>query len=186
MKQKAVFLDRDGTIIKEVDLLRNISQLRLLPNAGKAIKKINLLGYLVIIITNQPVIARGWVTEQDIDYAHFVLLERLKRAGARVQGVYYCPHHPNANLKKYRIRCACRKPNIGMIKKAFRIFNIDPKKSFIVGDRTEDMLAGKRAGLKSILVKTGYGGRDKKYPVAADFQAKNLYRAADIIKKYGS
>ena len=186
MKQKAVFLDRDGTINKETDLLKNVSQLRLLPNVGKAIKKLNLLKYLVIIITNQPVIARGWATEQDVDYAHFVLLERLKRAGARVQGIYYCPHHPNANLKQYRIRCACRKPNIGMIKKALRIFNIDPNKSFIVGDRTADILAGKRAGLKSILVKTGHGGRDKKYPVTADFQAKNLYRAVDIVKKYGS
>lgn len=181
---KAVFLDRDGTINKEVDVLRDVKQLKLLPGVGQAIKKINQLGFLVIIVTNQPVIARGWLKEKEVDAIHAVLVKRLHKKGTKIDAVYYCPHHPNANLKKYRLLCRCRKPNIGMIKKAVRKFKIDSRKSFLIGDSTGDILAGKRAKLKTILVKTGYGGKDGKYQVKPDFTVKNLTEAVKIIKKY--
>ncbi len=180
---RAVFLDRDGVINREVDVLRSIKQLRLLPNAARAIKKINNLGFLAVIVTNQPVIARGWLTEKEVEEIHAVLGKRLKIGGAKIDAIYSCPHHPNANLKKYRMECSCRKPNTGLIKKAAKELNINLKKSFMVGDRTADILAGKRAGLKTILVKTGYAGKDGRYQVNPDFTAKNLLEAGEIIKK---
>lgn len=182
--QRAVFLDRDGTINREVDVLSDVKDLRLLPQAAEAIRKLNRLGFLVIIITNQPVIARGWLTEKEVDEVHALLLRRLKNRGAKIDAVYYCPHHPEANLKKYRIRCRCRKPNIGMIKKAIRRFNINYRKSFLVGDSTRDILAGKKAGLTTILVKTGYAGKDGKYEVKSDFTVRNLLDAVRVIKRY--
>lgn len=181
---RAVFLDRDGVINREVDVLRDVRQLKILPGVGQAIKKINQLGFLAIIITNQPVIARGWLNEKEVDAIHAVLVRRLNKKGAKIDAIYYCPHHPNANLKKYRLLCQCRKPNIGMIKEAVRQFKIDVKSSFFVGDTTGDILAGKRAKLKTILVRTGYAGQDGKYEVKSDFTAKNLMEAVKIISQY--
>lgn len=180
---KAVFLDRDGVINKEVDVLRSLKQLRLLPGDAQAIGQLNKLSFLIIVVTNQPVIARGWLAEEEVDAIHNVLIKRLVQKGARIDAIYYCPHHPNANLKKYRCNCRCRKPNIGLIKKAVKKFKINVKKSFMIGDSTRDILAGKRAGLKTILVKTGYGGKDGKYSVKPDFVSKNLMEAVSIIKK---
>lgn len=181
--KKAVFLDRDGVINKEVDYLRNLKQLRLLPGVAQVIRKLNKLGFLIIIVTNQPVIARGWLTEKEVDDIHSVLIKRLSQKSAKINAIYYCPHHPEANLKKYRIYCHCRKPNIGLIKKAVKKFKIDVKKSFMVGDSTTDILAGKRAGLKTILVETGYAGKDGKYNIKPDCAIKNLSQAIKIIKK---
>lgn len=182
--KRAVFLDRDGVIIKEVDNLREVSQLRLIPGAVKAIQTLNKMGVLVVIITNQPVVARGWINEKELKYIHQVLLKRLAKKGAKIDAVYYCPHHPEANLKKYRKKCSCRKPNIGLVKKAIKDFSISIKKSFFIGDQTRDILTGKNAGLKTILIKTGYGGRDGKFNVKADFEAKNLIKAIEIVKNY--
>ncbi len=181
---KAVFLDRDGVINREVDVLRSVKQLRILPKAAEAIRKINRIGFLAIVITNQPVVARGWLTEKEVDRIHAVLIKRLGAKGAKLDAIYYCPHHPNANLKKYRMKCSCRKPNIGLIKKAAKNFGINLKKSFMVGDSTRDILAGKRAGMKTILVKTGYAGKDRKYDVKPDFTATDLNKAVGIIKKH--
>ncbi len=181
---KAVFLDRDGTINKEVEYLRDLGRLRILPGAGRAIAKLNRLGFLVVIVTNQPVVARGWLDEKELDEIHAILIRRLKKDGAKIDAVYYCPHHPKANLKKYRLFCRCRKPNIGMITKAVKKFKINIKKSFMVGDSTRDILTGKRVGLKTILVKTGYGGQDGKYKIRPDFVAKNLLGAVKIVSKY--
>lgn len=183
MSQKAVFLDRDGVINREVDVLRNLKQLRLLPGAAQAIRQLNKLGFLIIVVTNQPVIARGWLTEKEVGAIHNVLIKRLAQKGAGIDAIYYCPHHPNANLKEYRCNCRCRKPNIGLIKKAVKKFKINVKISFMIGDSTRDILAGKRAGLKTILVETGYAGKDGKYDVKPDFRIKNLSEAIKIIKK---
>lgn len=180
----AVFLDRDGTINHDVDNLRDIKKLRLLPGAAQAIGQLNKLGFLVIVITNQPVVARGWLTEADVEQINQELNKRLKNQGAKIDGFYYCPHHPNANLKKYRRECDCRKPNIGMVKKAQKDFDIDLRKSFFVGDSTRDILAGKSAGLKTILVSTGYGGKDGVYKVEPDRTANNLKEAVEVIKKW--
>ena len=183
-KFKAVFLDRDGTINKEVDNLCDVRDLRILPGVAGAIKKLNNLGFLTIIITNQPVVSRGWLTEKEINEIHAVLIKRLGKRGAKIDAVYFCPHHPDAQVKKYRLHCKCRKPNIGMIQKAVKRFKIDMRKSFMVGDSTRDILAGKRAKLTTILVKTGYKGKDGKYNVKPDFLAKNLNGAVRIIGNY--
>jgi D,D-heptose 1,7-bisphosphate phosphatase len=180
---KAVFLDRDGVINKEVDVLRSLKQLRLLSGVAQTIKQLNKLGFLIIVVTNQPVVARGWLTEKEVDNIHNVLIKRLSQKDAKIDAIYYCPHHPNANLKKYRCHCQCRKPNIGLIKKAVEKFKINVKISFMIGDSTGDILAGKRAGLKTILVRTGYAGKDGKYDVKPDFAVKNLIKAIKIIKK---
>lgn len=187
--QKAVFLDRDGVIIQQVDFLIKPKQLKLLPNVGKVIKLLNHFGFLVVVITNQPVVARGLIKPEGIDKIHTVLINRLKKQGAKIDAVYFCPHHPNANVKKYRLRCRCRKPGIGLIIKAAKDFNINLKKSFMVGDALIDIVAGKRAGLTNILVKTGPGHSrlDKLYQknFKPDFIAKNLNEIIRIIKKYG-
>ena len=181
---KAVFLDRDGTINLEVDVLRHVKQLRLLPGAAQAIKRLNGLGFLVVVVTNQPVVARGWLTEKEVDHIHVTLAERLLKRGAKLNAIYYCPHHPNANLKKYRIKCRCRKPNIGMVRKAVRELSIDLRASWMVGDGGRDVAAGKKAGLQTILVKTGYGGKDIDYGATPDFVARDLGAAVAIIKQY--
>lgn len=180
---RAVFLDRDGTINREVDYLRSIRQLRILPGAASSIKELNQLGFLVIIISNQPVVARGWLTEQGVDEIHIELLRRLTKKGAKINAIYYCPHHPSGRLKKYRTACDCRKPNTGLLKKAVRDFEIDLGKSFFIGDRTGDILAGQRVGTKTILVQTGYGGTDNLHNVKPDAIAKNLEEATSIIMR---
>ena len=180
-RTRAVFLDRDGTINREVDVLRNLRQLRLLPGAADAIRRLNRLGFRVIVITNQPVIARGWLSEAGVEEIHRVLAGRLLRLGARLDAVYYCPHHPDANRKKYRARCRCRKPGTGLIARAARDFGIDLSRSFLAGDRTGDILAGNRAGLTTLLLETGYGGRDGKHVARPDHRARNLKEAARII-----
>ncbi len=184
MRAKAIFLDRDGVLNREVDVLRDVKQLRVLPGVAVALRTFTKRGFLNIIITNQPVIARGWLTERGVEHINEVLLQRLAARGARIDAVYYCPHHPNANLKKYRVKCACRKPAVGMIKNAVKDFQIDLKKSFFVGDTTMDIMTGRNAKLKTILVKTGYAGHDGRYNVKPDFTAKNLMGAVRIIAAY--
>jgi histidinol-phosphate phosphatase family protein len=184
LKRPAVFMDRDGTIIRQVELLHKVSQVRLFPDAVAAIKKFNDLGYLVVIITNQPVIARGIIGPKEVDRIHAVLIDRLAKKGAKIDAVYFCPHHPKANVKKYRMECRCRKPNIGMITDAVKDMNIDLKKSFFIGDSTRDILAANRAKVKMILLKTGHGGKDVwQFKSKPDFVVKNLASAAQIVKE---
>ncbi|PYQ11380.1 MAG: HAD family hydrolase [Acidobacteria bacterium] len=180
---RAVFLDRDGTIIREVNHLRDRRQLRLLPRAADGIRAFNRLGYRVIVITNQPVVARGWVSEVQLQSIHRTLLERLARRGARLDAIYYCPHHPDANLARYRVRCRCRKPGTALIRRAMRRFGIRSERSFMVGDGTRDMLAGRRAGLTTVLVGTGYAGRDGSYEVRSDYGVRDLREAARLVRR---
>ena len=182
--KKAVFLDRDGTIIKQVELMHSVEDLRLLPGVGRAINALNQLGFLVIIVTNQPVVARGIIAPKEVDSIHAVLIERLNGQGAKVDAVYFCPHHPEATMPKFRLRCRCRKPEPGMILKGLKKLNINSKKSFIVGDALIDVVAGKKAVLKTILVKTvpGHALLDEKYKhVKPDFTVRNLMQAVKII-----
>jgi D,D-heptose 1,7-bisphosphate phosphatase len=183
-KKRAVFLDRDGVINREIGILSSVKQLKILPSAAAAIMALNKMGFLVVIITNQPVIARGLISEPELDAIHAVMVRRLARRGAKIDAIYYCPHHPEADVKKYRVRCRCRKPNIGLIMRAVKEHGIALDKSFLIGDRTVDIAAGKKARVRTILVKTGYGGKDGKFDVAPDFIAKDLSAAVKIIKKY--
>lgn len=187
---KAIFLDRDGTIVRHVDLLHKASKLHLLPNSARAIKEFNRLGYLTIVITNQPVVARGIATLEDVEKVNAALIRRLARRGARIDAVYFCPHHPEKypgvprHARKYRVVCVCRKPKPGMLKQAIKEYGIDPRKSFMIGDSMIDIVAGKRAGTKTILVKTGPGHRlDKKFKdVKPDFIVGDLLEAGKIIR----
>lgn len=179
--KKAVFLDRDGTINWEVDNLKSQSQLKLLPLAANGIRLFNKNDFFVVVITNQPVVARGHLTEDNLLALHDELKKRLKKKGANIDAIYYCPHHPNANIAKYRKDCPDRKPNLGLIKKAIAEHKISLKDSFFVGDSTTDLQTAKNAKIKSILVQTGYGGADKRYAVKPGLIVDNLYQAAKLI-----
>jgi mannose-1-phosphate guanylyltransferase / phosphomannomutase len=184
-KRKAVFLDRDGVINKEIDQLSKIEYFKIYSFVAKAIKKINESDYLIILITNQPMIAKGFIKEKELEMIHKKLETELGRQGAKIDAIYYCPHHPEkgfkGEIKKFKIKCNCRKPEIGMLIQAKKDFNIDLKKSFLIGDKTSDILAGKKAGCQTILVKTGYAGKDKRHSVKPDFIADNLFQAVKKI-----
>lgn len=161
-KQKAIFLDRDGTINKYVGYLRTPEQFELLEGAGEAIRKINLSGYLAIVVTNQPVIARGEVTVDGLQQIHNKMETMLGKEGAYLDGVYYCPHHPDkgfaGEVGELKIVCECRKPKAGLLLQAAKDFNIDLSQSWMIGDSENDVLAGKNAGCKTALIsETDYG-----------------------------
>ena len=155
-KQKAIFLDRDGTINHYVGFLRDIKQFELNRNVSEAIKKINKSDYLAIVVTNQPVIARGEVTFDELDEIHNKMETLLGKNGAYLDGVYFCPHHPDSGfageVKELKIDCDCRKPKPGMLLKAAEDFNIDLQNSYMIGDSENDMLAGSAAGCKCIKI----------------------------------
>jgi len=184
-KQKAVFLDRDGVINKEVDYLYRPEQLELIDGSAEAVKKINNSDYLGIVVTNQSVVARGLCSEKDVAQIHKKLDVLLGEKHAFLDRIYYCPHHPDRGFegenKLYKKECDCRKPKIGMLRQAEHDFNIDKEKSFIIGDSTADIMTGINAGLKTILVRTGHAGKDKKYDCSPDFIFENLKEAVDFI-----
>lgn len=155
-KQKAIFLDRDGTINKYVGFLRDIHEFELIEGVAEAIKKINASGYLAIIVTNQPVIARGEVSTAELQEIHNKMETLLGKEGAYVNAIYYCPHHPHkgyvGEITEYKIECECRKPKPGMLLKAAKDFNIDLSQSWMVGDGENDIKAGLKAGCKSVLI----------------------------------
>ena len=163
-KQKAVFLDRDGTINKYVGFLRDINDFELLPGVAEAIGKINESGYLAIVVTNQPVIARGEVTVPQLREIHNKMETLLGAEGAYLDAVYYCPHHPHkgyeGEVPELKIDCSCRKPKPGMLLKAAEDFNIDLKASLMIGDGENDVKAGKAAGCKTALIGTEDFGQD--------------------------
>ena len=161
-KQKAIFLDRDGTINKYVGYLRTPEQFELLDGVGEAIRKINLSGYLAIVVTNQPVIARGEVTVDGLQEIHNKMETMLGKEGAYLDGVYYCPHHPDkgfaGEVEELKIVCECRKPKAGLLLQAAKDFNIDLSQSWMIGDSENDVLAGRNAGCKTALIgETDYG-----------------------------
>lgn len=163
-KQKAVFLDRDGTINKYVGFLRNIDDFELLPGVAETVKKINAYGYLAIVVTNQPVIARGEVTVLQLQEIHNKMETLLGAEGAYLDAIYYCPHHPHkgyeGEVPELKIECDCRKPKPGMLLKAAEDFNIDLGSSWMVGDGENDIKAGKAAGCKTALIGTEDFGQD--------------------------
>lgn len=156
-KQKAIFLDRDGTINKYVGFLRNIDDFELIEGVAEAIKLINQSGYLAIVVTNQPVIARGEVTWEELNEIHKKMATLLGKEGAYVDGIYICPHHPDKGFEgerpEYKIDCDCRKPKPGLLLQAAKDFNIDLSESYMIGDSHRDVEAGENAGVKkSILI----------------------------------
>lgn len=156
-KQKAIFLDRDGTINEEVGLIHSTTQLKLIPHAAGAIRKINDSDYLAIIITNQPVVAKGMCTLADLRLIHYKLETLLGEEGAFLNAIYYCPHHPEKGFPEenplYKVKCDCRKPKTGLFTRAAEDFNIDLTQSWMIGDRETDVQAGQNAGTNTILLK---------------------------------
>lgn len=157
-KQKAIFLDRDGTINKYVGFLRKEEEFELIDGVAEAVKKINHSGYLAIVITNQPVIARGEVTFEGLQTIHNKMETLLGKEGAYLDGVYFCPHHPHkgyeGEVSELKIDCDCRKPKPGMLLKAAQDFNIDLGQSYMIGDGENDIKAGMAAGCKTVLLNT--------------------------------
>lgn len=176
-RQKAIFLDRDGTINEYVGFLRNASDMKLLPKVGEAVKLINASGYLAIVASNQPVIARGETTVEELDGIHAKMETLLGEDGAYLDGLYYCPHHPDKGFAgerpEYKIVCDCRKPKPGLLIKAAEKFNIDLSLSYMIGDRGTDVECGKNAGCK-----TAYIGEGN--PYGADVYGDSLY---ECVKK---
>lgn len=157
-KQKAIFLDRDGTINKYVGFLKDINTFELLPNVAEAIKSINLSEYLAIVVTNQPVIARGEVSFEELQNIHNKMETLLGEEGAYIDAIYFCPHHPDAGFEgerpELKIVCECRKPKPGMFIKAAKDYNIDLSQSWMIGDSQIDIQAGKAAGCKTAFIGT--------------------------------
>lgn len=188
-RQRCIFLDRDGTVNQYKGLVSKEEQLVLEEGAAEAIRQINCSGYLAILVTNQPVVARGLCSIEDVGRMHKKLETLLGEQGAYLDGVFFCPHHPDKGYPEenplYKIPCTCRKPQTGMLEKAAKQFNIDLTQSYMVGDSTIDIQTGKNAGTKTVLVKTGQAGTDEKYAVNADIEADNLLEAVTKILEGG-
>ena len=157
MKQRAVFIDRDGTISEEVGYLDHPSRFRLLPGAAEAVRLLNESGWLAIVVTNQAGVAYGYFPEEMIGAVHDRMKEELESAGARLDAIYYCAHHPTIGHPPYRLDCDCRKPKPGLIHRALGDFDIDLSQSWVIGDRYVDIELAANAGARSALVMTGYG-----------------------------
>lgn len=186
--EKAVFLDRDGTVNEEVGYLTDVANLKLIPGAGAAIKRLNQSGLKVILVTNQSGVARGYFTEAFVHHTHAVLGKLLEAEGARIDGIYYCPHHPKHGTSEYRLDCDCRKPATGLIERAARDLAIDVKSSYVVGDKWSDVELGQRAGAHAILVQSGFAADDpgnvRNVNVnEPDFTAHSLAEAVEWILK---
>lgn len=178
-RQKAIFMDRDGTINKYVGFLRNIEEFELLPGVEDAIERINTEGYLAIVVSNQPVIARGEVTEKELWEIHNKMETLLGEQGAYLDGIYYCPHHPEkgfeGEIPELKTDCPCRKPKPGMLLKASRDYNIDLSQSWMIGDSENDIEAGQQAGCRTILISR----TEKNW--GQDGICQSLYEAVDLI-----
>lgn len=180
----AVFVDRDGTLNREVDYLTRVDELRLLPGAAAGVRRLADAGFAVVVVTNQSAIARGYLTLAGLDRIHAALHARLARHGAAVDAIYACPHHPEAGRAPYRRRCRCRKPATGMLDRAQRELGLDLRRSWVVGDAAVDLGLAARAGLPAVLVQTGHGRRTRRtlearLPVA--HVAANFRTAAEWI-----
>lgn len=178
----AVFLDRDGTINEEKNYLHRIEDFQFIDGSCEAIKKFNQAGYLVLVVTNQSGVARGYFSLEDVEILHQHMAERLAAADAHVDGFYICPHHPEAGQGEFQRVCSCRKGEPGMLLKAAKEHGIDLGRSYMVGDKEADIEAGEKAGCSSLLVLTGYGNETAQ--VISPERAKrfaDLKQAADYI-----
>jgi D-glycero-D-manno-heptose 1,7-bisphosphate phosphatase len=180
----AVFLDRDGTMIEDVGYLAVLDRIIVYPWTVDAIRALNRAGLAVVVVTNQSGVARGLFTEAFVADTHRHLDTRLAAGGARVDAYYYCPHHPDGSVAEYARACDCRKPGRGMIDRAARDLDLDPARSFVVGDTWLDVRLGRAIGARAILVRTGKGAAVEQRPpegVAADAVVDNLAAAASWI-----
>ena len=180
----AVFLDRDGTLIEERGYLDRLELLDVLPWSPDAVRLLKRAGYVTVVITNQSAIGRGIIDEPFLHEVHAALDARLAAGRARIDAYYFCPHHPEATIDRYRQVCRCRKPGPGMIEQACRDLDLDPQRSIMVGDRWLDVMAGQAAGTRGVIVRRGHGAVEMDHPpagVRADAILNNLMEAVGWI-----
>jgi D-glycero-D-manno-heptose 1,7-bisphosphate phosphatase len=182
--KRAVFLDRDGTLIEESGYLDRLERLAFFPFSVDAVRVLNRAGFAVVVITNQAGIARGIVREAFVEEAHRHIADRLEAGGATIDGFYYCPHYPDGALAEYSRTCDCRKPQPGLLRRAATDLDLDLEHSFVVGDRWHDLAAGQAVGARGVLVRTGLGWKDEASPhpgTVPDAIVDNLMDAAAWI-----
>ena len=185
VKRPAILLDRDGVINEDISYLTRPEQLKLIPGSAAAIRQLREAGYRIAVITNQPVIARGELTTAGLLRIHDHMEMELSREGAFVDGIYYCPHHPDKGFAgerpELKFDCECRKPEGGMVRRAASELNLDLGESWLIGDRTSDVQTAYNCGVRSVLVRTGIGGSDLRYDAAPDYVFDDLATAARFI-----
>lgn len=184
--QPAVFLDRDGTINEQMGYINHLSRFHLLPGVGEAIRRLNEYGLPVVVATNQSGLARGYFPEALLTAVHEEMRRLLALDGARIDGLYVCPHHPEAKEERFRLACTCRKPKTGLLEQAAAEMGLDLRRSYVVGDRWSDLRCGAAVGATTILVLTGYGRGDACYigpgqAVQPDCVADDLLAAVEWI-----
>lgn len=182
----AVFIDRDGTLTEEVGYVNHPQRLRLLPRSAEAIRRLNRAGLKAVVVTNQSGVARGYFSEEVLQAVNATLVSQLKAEGAYLDGLYVCVHHPTAGEPPYRAVCECRKPKPGLLQRAAADLGLDLSRSWAVGDKRSDVLAGQRAGTRAILVLTGYGlgeweYRRARWPSQPDHVVQDLLEAVELI-----
>lgn len=184
--QPAVFLDRDGTINEQMGYINHISRFILLPGAATAIRTLNEQNIPVVVVTNQSGLARGYFPPALLDAVHAQMEQELAAQDAHIDGLYICPHHPEAKEEQFRKVCTCRKPKTGLLEQAAAELKLDLKQSFMVGDRWSDLKCGNQVGATSVLVLTGYGQGDLEYigpeqEIQPDRVAQDLSDAVEWI-----
>lgn len=177
LRKPAVFLDRDGVLTEECGYVTSVERLCIFPFAEMCVRQIHEKGYYVIVITNQSGVARGLFGEEELLRMNAYLMQQTN-----VDAVYYCPHHPEGKVEKYRKVCRCRKPGIGMFQEACRRFDIDLTRSYMVGDRAGDIIAGQNVGVKTILVESGYGTAKLEEKVEANYVCRDLREVAEMLQ----
>ena len=185
-RRKAIFIDRDGTLSEEVGYVNHLSRFRLFPFAVDAIRLINRSPLLAVLVTNQAGVARGYFEESMVEAVHGEVARAMEAGGARLDGVYYCPHHPSVGEPPYRFDCDCRKPRPGLIKRAAEELDIDLRQSWMVGDRYSDTELARNAGTRAALVLTGYGRGEYEHQSHAwqhrpDLVAEHVLEAVERI-----
>jgi D-glycero-D-manno-heptose 1,7-bisphosphate phosphatase len=180
MKKPAVFLDRDGTINEQMGYINHPGRFFLLPGVAEAIRLLNANGFLTFVVSNQSGVARGYFTVELVHEIHAKMEKMLAKDGARLDGIFFCPHHPGGAVPEYSVECDCRKPGVGLMEKACRRFDIDMEGSYVIGDRCLDMEMARRAGLEGILVLTGYGRGERDYLLPGS-PAKPAHVAEDLL-----
>ena len=185
-KNPAIFLDRDGTINEEMGYINHIDRFKIFPFVAESIKIFRKNGFKTIVVTNQSGVARGYFTEELLNKVHTKLANFLEENGTKLDGIYYCPHHPSEGTGRYKLECNCRKPKTGLIEIAAQEHDIDLKKSYMIGDRYKDMKFAQNLNIKSGFVLTGYGKGEyehqkQTWSYMPDIIAKNLKEMAQKI-----
>ncbi len=181
---KVIFLDRDGTLNEEINYLHRPEDLRIFPDVPEALRELKEHGFKLVVVTNQAGVARGYYTEEDVNRLHEYMNTVLRDQDAGIDAYFYCPHHPEHGIGKYKMECDCRKPGTGMFKRAEELFDVDKDSSWMIGDNKCDLLAGRNYGVRTALVGTGYGAGTRNDPSMEgmfDIYADTLLEIANII-----